>query len=45
VDLLAARFGEAKDDFELLDADPGADVSSPGVADAVLEYLGEGRRC
>ena len=45
VDLLAARFGEAKSGFELLDADPWADVSLPEVADAILEYLGEGRRC
>jgi hypothetical protein len=45
VDLLAASFGEAEAGFELLGADPWADVSSPEVADAILEYLGEGRRC
>jgi len=45
VDLLAVRFGEAKAGFDLLGADPWPDVSSPEVADAILEYLGEGRRC
>ena len=44
VDLLAVRFGEAEAGLELLDADPWADVTAPEVADAVLEYLGEGRR-
>ena len=44
VDLLAARFGETNGDVELLDADPWADVCEPEVADAILEYLGEGRR-
>lgn len=45
VDLLAVRFGEGDAGPELLDADPWADVSVPEVADAVLEYLDEGRRC
>jgi hypothetical protein len=45
VDLLAARFGEAEAGFELLGADPWPDVSSPEVADAILEYLGDDRRC
>jgi hypothetical protein len=45
VDLLVARFGESESGFELLDADPWPDVSSPEVADAILEYLSEGRRC
>jgi hypothetical protein len=45
VDLLAARFGEAEAGFELLDADPWPDVSSPEVADAIHKYLSEGRRC
>jgi hypothetical protein len=45
VDLLAAHFGETETGLELLDADPWPDVSSPEVADAILEYLGEGPRC
>lgn len=45
VDLLAVRFGEAEGGFELLGADPWPDVSSPEVADAILEYLGESHRC
>ena len=44
VELLAVRFAEADTGIELLDADPWADVRSPEVADAILEYLGEGRR-
>jgi hypothetical protein len=45
VDLLAARFGEAEAGFELLDADPWPDTSSPEVADAIHDYLSKGRRC
>jgi hypothetical protein len=45
VDLLDVHFGEAGTGLELLGADPWPDVSSPEVADAVLGYLSEGRRC
>jgi hypothetical protein len=45
VALLAVHFGESEAGFELLDADPWPDVSSPEVADAILEHLSEGRRC
>src|SRR5215212_5356237 len=41
VDLLSVRFGETEDGPELLGADAWPDVSSPEVADAILEYLSE----
>ena len=39
VGLLAVRFHETNGGFELHSADPWAEVSSPGVADAVLEHF------
>jgi len=45
VDLLSVRFGETEDGPELLGADAWPDVSSPEVADAILEYLSEGGQC
>ena len=42
VDLLSVRFGKGQ---ELLGADPWPDVSSPEVADAILEYLTGPGRC
>lgn len=45
VDLLSVRFGETEDGPELLGADAWPDVSSPEVADAILEYLGGAVRC
>ena len=45
VDLLSVRFGETGGGTELLGADPWPIVSSPEVADAILEYLTEGGRC
>lgn len=39
VDLLAVRFDETEAGFELHGVDPWADISSPEVADAVLEHF------
>lgn len=39
VDLLAVRFNETEAGFELHSADPWADVSSPEIADAILEHF------
>ena len=39
VDLLAVRFSETETGFELHGVDPWADVSSPEIADAILEHF------
>lgn len=44
-DLLAVRFSEAEAGFKLHSADPWVDVSSPEVADAMLEYFREDGGC
>jgi hypothetical protein len=45
VDLLAVRFREMEDGFRLHSADPWADISSPEVADAMLEHFCEAGKC
>jgi hypothetical protein len=45
VDLLSVRFGETADGLELLGADSWPDVSSPEVADTILDYLSEAGQC
>jgi hypothetical protein len=45
-DLLAVHFNETSaHGFRLHSADPWADISSPGVADALLEHFREAGRC
>lgn len=45
VSLLTARFEEPEEGIRLYGADPWPDVSSPGVADAILGYFLDGHRC
>lgn len=45
VDLLAVHFRETEDGFRLHSADPWADISSPEVADAMLEHFCEAGKC